>query len=498
MERRHPQSNERISSTKKRQKVWELHKNGATSNSTCRAVPAEPEMAARTEKLSKRLLAVVPESETQALHEGARLAGAEPVVFHRLSDGLARAREGWDAVVLSLTVESSDLATANRVGEQPGVAALLLSAPQSTLALAVEARRSGAGAVLVEPLDARVLATELQRLFARGERVPLPELPGDDGQTRLLGSSPAIAKVYDVIARVADTQATVLITGESGTGKELVARSLHDAGGRRGEPFVAVNCAAIPEHLLESELFGHERGAFTGAVAQKAGRFERAHGGTLFLDEIGDMSLVLQAKILRALEERAVERVGGTATVKVDVRVVAATNRALPERIAQGSFREDLYYRLAVIEVQLPPLRDRVEDIEPLALHFAAFFSRTYGRPVRGVSREALRRIVAYPWPGNVRELRNVMDRAVLLCRGTVLAPEDLVLGEAAPRGSPRDAGEASGYAATLSLAEVEARHIRSALLRSGGHLGDASRTLGIHRNTLARKIREYGLDATE
>jgi DNA-binding NtrC family response regulator len=186
--------------------------------------------------------------------------------------------------------------------------------------------------------------------------------------------------------------------------------------------------------------------------------------------------------------------VGGTSTTQVDVRVVAATHRSLPERIGQGAFREDLYYRLAVIEVPLPPLRERDEDIEPLALHFAAHFARSYGRPVRGISREALRRVRAYPWPGNVRELRNVMDRGVLLCRGTVLSTEDLLLGESAPRGSPRDVGEASGYAATLSLAEVEARHIRSALLRAAGHLGEASRTLGIHRNTLARKIREYGI----
>jgi DNA-binding NtrC family response regulator len=452
-------------------------------------------MSPRTEKPLRRVLAIVPDAEASAAREGAEAAGAEAVVCGRLSEGLARSREGWDAVLVSLSVDNTDLPTATRIGEQPDVSALLVSAHEASLALAVEARRSGAGAVLAEPLDGRALGSELQRLFARGERVPLPELPREDGQPRLLGSSPAIAKVYDMIARVADTQATVLVTGESGTGKELVARSLHEAGCRRDEPFVAVNCAAIPEHLLESELFGHERGAFTGAVAQKAGRFERANGGTLFLDEIGDMSLVLQAKILRALEAREVERVGGTAPVSVDVRVVAATHRSLPERIAQGGFREDLYYRLAVIEVQLPPLRDRPEDIEPLALHFAAFFARSYGRPVRGISREALRRIRVYPWPGNVRELRNVMDRAVLLCRGTVLSPEDLVLGESAPRGSPRDAGEdASGYAATLSLSEVEARHIRSALLRAAGHLGEASRTLGIHRNTLARKIREYGI----
>ena len=206
------------------------------------------------------------------------------------------------------------------------------------------------------------------------------------------------------------------------------------------------------------------------------------------------MSLVLQAKILRALEEREVERVGGTSTVRVDVRVVAATHQSLPDRIRQGAFREDLYYRLAVIQVALPPLRERPEDLEPLALHFAAVFAKVYGRPVRGLSKEALRRIKLYPWPGNVRELRNVMDRAVLLCRGSVLSPDDLLLGDASPRGSPRDTEPSAAYPATLSLAEVEARHIRSVLVRHAGHLGDAAITLGIHRNTLARKIREYGL----
>jgi DNA-binding NtrC family response regulator len=447
-------------------------------------------------KPHKRILAIVPDSEAAAVRDGARAAGADPVVTERLSEGLARSREDWDAVLVSLSVENADLATANRIAAQRGVGALLVSASGATLGLAVEARRTGAGGLLPEPLDPATLSSELRRLFGPGERVALPDLPTDEGRAQLLGSSPAIAQVYDMIARVADTQATVLVTGESGTGKELVARALHDGGARRGGPFVAVNCAAIPEHLLESELFGHERGAFTGAVAQKAGRFERATGGTLFLDEIGDMSLVLQAKILRALEEREVERVGGTAPVRVDVRVVAATHRSLQDRIAQGAFREDLYYRLAVIQVALPPLRERVEDLEPLALHFAAFFARAYARPVRGLSKDSLRRIRVYPWPGNVRELRNVMDRAVLLCRGAVISPEDLLLGDSSPRASPRESGDESAYAPTLSLAEVEARHIRNVLTRSGGHLGDAAATLGIHRNTLARKIREYGIAA--
>jgi two-component system response regulator HydG len=297
------------------------------------------------------------------------------------------------------------------------------------------------------------------------------------------------------MARVAATPSTVLLTGESGTGKEVMARALHAAGSRRDGPFVAVNCAAIPEHLLESELFGHEEGAFTGAVRRRTGRFERADGGTLFLDEIGDMSLVLQAKILRVLEERVVERVGGEATVPVDVRVVAATNQELADRMEEGEFREDLYYRLAVVELHLPPLRQRGRDIRTLALHFAGIFARRYERPVRAVTEAALQRLERYPWPGNVRELRNVMDRAVLLASGEVIGSGALRLGAGAPRSSPRGArpGE-GGYPPTLSLAEVEASHIRRVLTAEDGHMGRTAEVLGIHRNTLTRKVQEYGI----
>jgi len=446
----------------------------------------------------RRLLAIVPGSEAEAVRAAAARVEAEPHVEHGLAAGLARAREGgWDAVLVSLGVEHVDLATAALVRRQPGVGALLLSVRGPSLDLVVEGRRAGAAAVLGEPLAAEALAEELVRLVARGDGVPLPEVPEEDEPLRIVGASGPMARVFEVVARVADTPATVLLTGESGTGKELVARAVHDRSERRGGPFVAVNCAAIPEHLLESELFGHERGAFTGAVTRKAGRFERASGGTLFLDEIGDMSLVLQAKILRTLEEREVERVGGTDVVPIDVRVVAATHRALPDLIRAGEFREDLYYRLAVIRLELPPLRDRQEDVEVLALHFAAVFARRYQRPVRSVSREALRRIHAYAWPGNVRELRNVLDRAVLLCRGSALLPEDLLLGEDAPRLSPREAGSSAGYPPTLSMAEVEARHIERVLRHTGGHMGEAADILRIHRNTLTRKVREYGLEAS-
>jgi DNA-binding NtrC family response regulator len=441
----------------------------------------------------KRLLAIARPEDAFEVRESANALGAYVETADSLASGLARAREGWDVVLLSLSVEHADARAAALLAAQRGVAALVLTVESATLELSVEARRAGAAAVLTEPLDREALSGELRRLLSSTSAVAIPELShAPDGA--ILGSSPAIARVFDVIARVAESSATVLVTGESGTGKELVARSLHHASRRRGRPFVAVNCAALPEHLLESELFGHERGAFTGAVSQRLGRFERADSGTLFLDEIGDMSLVLQAKILRALEEHEIERLGGAKPVPVDVRVVAATNRALGERIAGGEFREDLYYRLAVVTLELPPLRERGDDLEPLALHFAGFFARAYERPVRRISVEALRKLRAHAWPGNVRELRNVLDRAVLLCRGNTVMAEDLRLGNDAPRASPRGAEEWAGYPPSLSLAEVEARHIRRVLAHSGGHLGEAARVLGIHRNTLTRKVQEYGV----
>ncbi len=259
---------------------------------------------------------------------------------------------------------------------------------------------------------------------------------------------------------------------------------------------MAVNCAAIPDTLLEAELFGYEKGAFTGAVARSDGRFGRAHGGTLSLDEIGEMSLSLQAKLLRALESGEVERLGGREATRVDARVVAATNRDLRERVAAETFREDLLYRLTVVEVELPPLRDRPEDVLPLALHFAArCFSAAHGRPVRALSRRGGDALRTHPWPGNVRELRNVIDRAVLVARGGVIRSGDLRLGPQAPRMSPLDPARDVGYSPTLSLAEVEAMHLRSVLEQTGGHMGEASEILGIHRNTMTSKVRQYGID---
>jgi DNA-binding NtrC family response regulator len=410
-------------------------------------------------------------------------------------------REPRTATFVSFSVDAVDESVVDLVASYGRGGALILSAPALSLRRAVAVERAGALALLREPVDEEDLRARLDAVGDEGPEVAIPALGDDDDDDPapvLIGEGREMATVFGAIARVARSDATVLITGESGTGKEVVARALHWASERTRGPFVAVNCAAIPENLLESELFGHERGAFTGAVARRAGRFERANGGTLFLDEIGDMSLVLQAKILRALEDRVVERVGAESGAPVDVRVVAATNQELEGALRTGAFREDLYYRLAVVQLHLPPLRDRGHDVRALSLHFASHFARRHGRPVTAITERALRRLERERWAGNVRELRNVMDRAVLLATGPAIRSSDLRVGPAAPRGSARGAvSDQGGYAPSLSLEEVESDHIRRVLAAVGGHMGQAAEVLGIHRNTLTRKMRDYGIGSS-
>jgi DNA-binding NtrC family response regulator len=374
----------------------------------------------------------------------------------------------------------------------PGSPRLIALTSRPTIGMVLEGERLGVLEVLALPLQREALETALRRATetSDGAGVPLPVVhPHMVGDYALVGESPAMLDVYKVLARVAPSTATVLVEGESGTGKEVIARALHCHGPRAAEPFVAVNCAAIPENLLESELFGHEKGAFTGAVARKIGRFEQATRGTLFLDEIGDMSLPLQAKILRAVQEREVERIGGE-IIPVDVRLIAATNHDLAASIAAGKFREDLYYRLAVVTLKLPRLADRGEDLLTLTSYFITQFSRQYNKAIAALSRTALDALRAHTWVGNVRELRNVVERAVLIADGETLKMSDLPDGL---RGPPRVASE-PGRQETLTLAEVEARHIAQVLASTGGRVANAARALGVHRNTLTRKMKEYGL----
>ncbi|HEV2146396.1 MAG TPA: sigma-54 dependent transcriptional regulator [Longimicrobiaceae bacterium] len=309
-------------------------------------------------------------------------------------------------------------------------------------------------------------------------------------RTQIIGRSPELLEAVELMLRVADCSATVLIQGESGTGKDLLARVLHENSDRAAGPFLAINCAAIPESLLESELYGHERGAFTGANVRHVGRFERATGGTLFLDEIGDMTLTMQSKILRVIQERRIERVGGERTIPVDVRVVAATNHDLTAEVAAGNFREDLYYRLAVVGVRLPPLRDRGEDVDLLADHYVAYFANEHHRDVLGLADETRLLLRAYRWPGNIRELRNAIERAVLVTDGPTILPEHLP----ARLRDPVPGGEGRPEAGFPSLRELETHHIQRALAKTGGNLCHAAEILGIHRNTLRQKLQRYGL----
>jgi DNA-binding NtrC family response regulator len=357
----------------------------------------------------------------------------------------------------------------------------------------IEAMRLGAFDHVPKPVGRKELATLIERMVRRPPRNPSPDRrEAADGEA-LVGQSAAMREIQKVIGRVADTGATVLITGETGTGKEVVARAIHRFGRRAAGPFVAVNCAAIPPDLLESELFGHLRGAFTGALSERKGAFRDADTGTLFLDEIGDMPLAMQAKILRALQERSVNPVGGR-PAPVDVRIVAATHRDLAARILEGRFREDLYYRINVVPLDLPPLRERPADIVPLAEHFVGELSGGSKR----LAADATARLLAYPWPGNVRELRNAIERAMVLCRGTEVGDDELrFLAEWAAAAPVAGQDWLAGDLAS-AVARLEAAMIDRALREAGGNRAEAARRLGIHRQLLYSKARRYGIAMPE
>jgi transcriptional regulator with GAF, ATPase, and Fis domain len=349
--------------------------------------------------------------------------------------------------------------------------------------LADEARRTAAAQDRASRLEERVhvLAQELETLSPH----------------RALGRSKRWKDVLAHATKVAPTDTTVLMTGESGTGKEVVARFIHRGSARKDGPFVALNCAALPEQLLESELFGHEKGAFTGAIATRPGKIEQAAGGVLFLDEIGEMSPAVQAKFLRVLQEREYQRLGGTRTLKADMRVLAATNRNLKTAIAQGSFREDLYYRLAVFDIALPPLRERPEDILLLVDAFLEEIGRSIGRPAAGVSQEVRAKLVAYPWPGNVRELRNAIERAVILCEGGLITSEHLPIGVASAAASgAMHPTTTLAPAEGLSLDAAEREMIAQALSRAGHNKSKAARLLGLTRAQLRSRLEKHGLQS--
>jgi two-component system, NtrC family, response regulator AtoC len=305
----------------------------------------------------------------------------------------------------------------------------------------------------------------------------------------IVGQSPKMLQIYDLINRVANTPATVLIHGESGTGKELIARAIHQQSERQAKPFVAMNCAAISEHLVESELFGHERGAFTGAVGRHLGKFELSHTGVLFLDEIGSLRLDLQAKLLRVLQEREFERVGGSKTIRVDVRIVAASNEDLKQMVADRTFRDDLFYRLNVVPIHIPPLRERKEDIPLLFEHFLNKYNREFNRQIRGISPSAMAAFRNYHWPGNVRELENVVERLVAINSQNTISVEDLPLDLVSVRDTEVDEMFTSGASLRQATAEFQRHYILKVLEKSRWNQTEAAKRLGVHRNTLIGKM---------
>ncbi len=407
---------------------------------------------------------------------------------------LARIDAGWDAILTDLSMPGMDgLAFCRRVLDDHPEQPVLVMTAYGKLETAVEALRAGAWDYILKPLDVNALAHRLVRVVeGRKLRAEVERLNAAVEASRsfsaMIGASAPMKQIYDLLERVGASEAFVLVTGESGTGKELVARALHESSRRCEGPFVTVNCAAVPHALMESELFGHAKGAFTDARSDRQGLFEAASGGTLFLDEIGEMPLSVQPKLLRVLEERAVRPVGSNAEQAIDVRVIVATNRDLETAIEEGKFREDLYFRVNVVHVELPPLRARGNDVLLLANHFLTRFSAAARREITGLSSAAAERLMGYNWPGNVRELRNCLERAVALARYSEITVDDLP-----PR--VRDFNRSHVLVAAqdptelLPMEEVECRYIERVMEAVGGNKTMAARVLGFDRKTLYRKL---------
>jgi len=456
--------------------------------------------------VTARILVVEDERAIQLALSGLlRREGYEVEVAGDGAEAVARLQEqAFDLVLTDLALGSGPtgmdvLRFAAR--HRPETVVVMITAHGSEK-IAVEAMKSGAEDYVPKPFDNDEIRLVVQRALARTRlerenRMLLEQVQRQFGFESLIGSGPAMQRVFETIQKVAETDLTVLIRGESGTGKELVAQAVHNRSARKNRPFVPVNCAAISRELVESELFGHEKGAFTGADARRQGRFEAADGGTIFLDEIGDMAPETQAKVLRVLQERSFERVGGTRPIEVDVRVLAATHRNLEEEVEKGRFREDLYYRLKVVELELPPLRQRSQDIPALARRFLEEVIERLGIEKRQLSETALGRLVKHPWPGNVRELRNAIEQASVLASGAVIDAEDLNLGDPAevPGGAePESDGLPFSDAKKRAVEHFEREFLLRALRSTGGNISRAAESVGMVRQSLQQKIRELGL----
>jgi len=432
-----------------------------------------------------------------------RREGYEAVQCERGDDALARlGTEAFDFVLtdLALGAGPSGLDVLRFSKERQPETPVVMITAHGNEKIAVEAMKLGADDYVPKPFDNDEIRLVVRRALertrlARENRELRARIERDFGMGNLVGRGAGMRHVFETIRKVAETDLTVLIRGESGTGKELVAQALHEASARRSGPFVAVNCAAISRELVESELFGHEKGAFTGADARRIGRFEAAHGGTIFLDEIGDMAPDTQAKVLRVLQERTFERVGGAKPIQIDVRVVAATHRDLETDVAARRFREDLYYRLKVVEIPLPALRERPEDLAALAERFLVQVAERLGRPRKRLSASALAALTRHAWPGNVRELQNVIEQAAVLATGEEIDVADLRLGSAPGAAAPAPNGEVPFADAKRAAVEgFERDFLLRALRANGGNVSRTAEAIGMVRQSLQQKIRELGL----
>jgi two-component system nitrogen regulation response regulator NtrX len=449
--------------------------------------------------MSKRVLIVDDEQSIRSSLE--RLLTFEKFKTFSAADGRAAielaASERVDIVLLDIKMPGMDgLEVLEALREQyPSLPVIIISG-HGTINTAVEATKLGAFDFLEKPIDMERLLLTIRNGLAQAElarrNVQLERRVGL--KTEIIGNHPEMLSIMETVTRVAPTNARVLIMGENGTGKELVARKLHELSKRAGEPFVEVNCAAIPEELIESELFGHEKGSFTGAVSQRIGKFELADGGTPFLDEVGDMSLSAQAKVLRVLQESVFERVGGTETKRVDVRVLAATNKNLIEEAGKGRFREDLFYRLNVVPIRIPPLRERASDIKMLAEYFLREVAGELGRSLKKLSPDALDALMAYSWPGNVRELRNLIERLCILTSGDVIRRDDLpALTIVREEDARKDPFGLRTYQEFKDFMEKE--YLERKLRENNGNVSRTARQLDMQRSNLYKKLEKYGID---
>jgi two-component system, NtrC family, response regulator AtoC len=443
----------------------------------------------------------------ELLVDALKKEGYDVEAFGSGEEAIARGRQGRiDLVLTDIRMGEVDGLTVLREFKRfSSETAVVVLTAFGSLEGAIEAIKQGAYDYLAKPFKKEEIKLVVQRALNHcrlvRENARFREELKEKGEwSPLVGSSPAMLEVYKLVARVSEGKSTVLLQGESGTGKELIARAIHANSPRRDKPFVPVNCGALPDTLLESEMFGYERGAFTGAVGTKVGLFESASGGTLFLDEIGELGLALQVKLLRVMQDHEVRRLGGTSSVKVDTRIIAATNRDLEQLVKDGKFRDDLFYRLNVVRITLPPLAERQEDIPMLAHHFLQKCGAGATRAVRGFHPDTMSLLQQYRWPGNVRELENAIERAVSLSHGPLLTPDDLpaAIRQAGSSLEQRVELPESGREVCLTLEEVEKRHLVRVLKETKGNKVKAAKILGIDRRTLYRMAERFGLDLGE